>query len=42
MPAALKNKNRQAEKRLQERFSMHLPVKVSTDAGYGPELQYEP
>jgi hypothetical protein len=41
MSAALNNKNRQVEKRLQERFSMHLPVKVSTNSGSGPELQYE-
>ena len=41
MSAALNNKNRQAEKRLKERFEMHLPVKVSIDSGSGLELQYE-
>lgn len=41
MSAVFTKKNKQVEKRLQERFSMQLPVKVSTNSGSGPELQYE-
>ena len=41
MSAVSNKQNRQGSKRLQERFSMSLPVKVSTNSDSGPELQYE-